>query len=189
MKESVRLGHSFKDHICPDTMEFERDHFKVGEQYGRVLYLKDYASYIPDSMVSEFADINQNMMLSIDLIPIPTDEAVREAQTRLLGVETNITNWQRRQNANQNFSATVPFDMEMQKEESKEFLRDLTTRDQRMMVAVVTLMHTADNLKQLDADTNTILTVARNRMCQMAGIEVPADGWDEYGAPDRGKED
>lgn len=171
MKESARLGHSFKDHICPDTMEFERDHFKVREQYGRVLYLKDYASYIPDSMVSEFADINQNMMISIDLIPIPTDEAVREAQTRLLGVETNITNWQRRQNANQNFSATVPFDMEMQKEESKEFLRDLTTRDQRMMVAVVTLMHTAENLKQLDADTNTILTVARNRMCQMAVLK------------------
>ena len=49
-----------------------------------MLYLKDYASYIPDNMVSEFADINQDMMISIDLIPIPTDEAVREAQTRLL---------------------------------------------------------------------------------------------------------
>ena len=85
-------------------MEFEKDYFKVGERYGRVLYLKDYASYISDTMVSEFADINQNMMISIDIIPIPTDEAVNEAQNRLLGVETNITNWQRRQNANQNFS-------------------------------------------------------------------------------------
>lgn len=171
MKESARLGHSFKDYICPDTMEFERDHFKVGERFGRVLYLKDYASYIPDNMVSEFADINQDMMLSIDFIPIPTDEAVNEAQTRLLGVETNITNWQRRQNASQNFSATVPYDMEMQKEESREFLRDLTTRDQRMMVAVVTLMHIAKDKKQLDADTNTILSLARNRMCQMAVLK------------------
>ena len=127
LKTSAKLGHSFKDHICPDTMEFEKDYFKVGERYGRVLYLKDYASYISDEMVSEFADINQNMMISIDIIPIPTDEAVNEAQNRLLGVETNITNWQRRQNANQNFSATVPYDMELQKEESREFLRDLTT--------------------------------------------------------------
>ena len=30
---------------------------------------------------------------------VPTDEAVREVENRLLGVETNITNWQRRQNA------------------------------------------------------------------------------------------
>ena len=32
-------------------------------------------------------------------------------------METNITNWQRRQNANNNFSATVPYDMEQQKKE------------------------------------------------------------------------
>jgi len=27
-------------------------------------------------------------------------------------VETNVTNWQRRQNSNQNFSAVVPYDLE-----------------------------------------------------------------------------
>ena len=30
LKTSAKLGHSFKDHICPDTMEFEKDYFKVG---------------------------------------------------------------------------------------------------------------------------------------------------------------
>ena len=44
-------------------------------------------------------------------MPVPTDEAVREAESRLLGVETNITNWQRKQNQNNNFSATVPYDI------------------------------------------------------------------------------
>ena len=50
-------------------------------------------------------------------------------------------------------------------------MRDLTTRDQRMMVAVVTFMHTAESKKQLDADTHTILSLARNRMCQMAVLK------------------
>ena len=81
------------------------------------------------------------MMLSIDVIPVPTDEAVREMQSRLLGVETNVTNWQRRQNSNSNFSAVVPYDLEQQRKETREMLDDLTTRDQRMMFAVVTLVH------------------------------------------------
>ena len=93
------------------------------------------------------------MMLSIDILPILTDEAVHEVESRLLGVETNITNWQRRQNANNNFSAVVPYDMELQRKESKEFLDDLTTRDQRMMFAVLTMVLTADTKEQLDADT------------------------------------
>ena len=45
----------------------------------------------------------------------------------MLGVETNITGWQRRQNQNNNFSAVVPCDMELSARESGEFLDDLDT--------------------------------------------------------------
>ena len=171
MAETMRKGHSFKDFICPDSFEFEKDYFCMGNRYGRVLFLREYASYIKDNMIAELTDLNRNLILSIDIIPIPTDEAVREVENRLLGVETNITNWQRRQNANNNFSAVVPYDMEQQRKESKEFLDDLTTRDQRMMFAVVTLVHTADTKEQLDADTDTLLTIARKHLCQFATLK------------------
>ena len=168
LKDNMRKGHCFRDYICPDSIEKHADFLKLGEKYARVLYLKDYASYIKDSMVAELTDMNRNMMLSIDIIPVPTDEAVREVENRLLGVETNITNWQRKQNQNNNFSAVVPYDMELQRKESKEFLDDLTTRDQRMMFAVITMVITADSKEHLDTDTETILATARKHMCQMA---------------------
>ena len=170
-RKMARKGHDFRDYICPDYMEKHSDYMKLGEKYCRVIFLKDYASYIKDSMVSELTDLNRNMMLSIDVIPIPTDEAVREVESRLLGVETNITNWQRRQNKNNNFSAVIPYDMELQRKESKEFLDDLTTRDQRMMFAVITMVHMADTKEQLDADTEAILSTARKHMCQMATLK------------------
>ncbi len=171
LSETMRKGHDFRDFICPDTLEFEADHFKMGDRYGRVLFLREYASYIKDDMVTELTDLNRNLMLSIDVIPVPTDEAVREVENRLLGVETNITNWQRRQNQNNNFSAVIPYDMELQRKESKEFLDDLTTRDQRMMFAVLTLVHTADTMEQLDADTDALLTTARKHLCQFATLK------------------
>ena len=58
-----------------------------------MLFLKDYASFIKDSMVADLTELDRDMMLSIDIIPVPTDEAVKEVESRLLGVETNITNW------------------------------------------------------------------------------------------------
>lgn len=166
MISNMRKGHSFKDFICPDTMEFESDYFKIGNRYGRVIFLKEYASYIKDSMVAELTDINKNMMMSIDVIPVPMDEAVREAENRRLGIETNITNWQRRQNANNNFSAIIPYDMEQQREQSKEFLDDLITRDQRMFLSVLTMVHTANSKEELDNDTEALLTIARKHLCQ-----------------------
>ena len=171
LKDMMKKGHDFRDYICPDSIEKHADYLKIGDRYARVLYLKDYASYIKDSMVSELTELNRKMMLSIDVIPIPTDEAVREVENRLLGVETNITNWQRRQNSNNNFSAVVPYDMEQQRKESKEFLDDLTTRDQRMMLAVITMVHTADTKEQLDSDTEALQSIARKHMCQLATLK------------------
>lgn len=168
LKAFAKKGHSFKDWICPESMEFKKDYFKINEQYGRVLYMQDYASYVKDDMVSELCDLSQNLMLSIDILPVPTDEAVREIQNKLLGVETNVTNWQRRQNANNNFSAVVPYDMELQRKETKEMLDDLTTRDQRMMFGLLTMVHMADDKKQLDSDTETLLSVARKHLCQLS---------------------
>ena len=169
MADMARKGHDFKDYICPDGIEKHSDYLKLGDRYCRVLFLKDYANYIQDEIVTNLTDLDRNMMLSIDILNVPTDEAVREVENRLLGVETNITNWQRRQNQNNNFSAIVPYDMELQRRESKEFLADLTTRDQRMMQAVLTLVITADTKQQLDTDTEKIRSLSGR--CQLAVLK------------------
>lgn len=171
LADMARKGHDFKDYICPDSIERFDDYVKIGDKYARVLFLKDYASYIKDSMVSEMTELNRNLMLSIDIMPIPTDEAVREVENRLLGVETNIASWQRKQNQNSNYSAVVPYDMELQRKESKEFLDDLTTRDQRMMCSTLTLVHVADTKEQLDSDTESLLSTARRHLCQLAVLK------------------
>ena len=171
LKDLMKCGHSFTDTICPDSMTVKSDHIRIGKKYARVLYLQEFPSFLKDSMVSELCDINRNLMLSIDIIPIPTDEAVKEVERKLLGTETEITNWQRKQNKNNNFSAVVPYDLEQQRKESKEFLDDLTSRDQRMMFVTVTLVHVADSKKQLDTDTEALLSVARKHICQFQTLK------------------
>ena len=170
LSETLRKGHSFKDYICPDSLEFSKDYFVMGNKFGRVLFLREYASYIKDSLITELCELNRNLMLSIDINPVPTDEAVRMVQNKLLGVETNITTWQRKQNENQNFSAVVPFQHEQEQKEVKDFLDDLTTRDQRMILVMVSLVHVADSKEQLDNDTESLLSVARKHLCQFATL-------------------
>ena len=168
LKETMKKGHSFKDYICPNTFKFKSDYFKMGERYGRVLYLKECASFIRDNIISELTDLDKNMMLSIDMKPVPMEEAIKKAERVRLGVETNIANWQRRQNENNNFSAVLPYDMEKQREESKEFLDDLIARDQKMFLATITIVHTADTKEELDSDTESLINTANKHMCQLA---------------------
>lgn len=168
LSEAMKKGHDFRDYIAPDGMQFKADHFQMGSKVGRVLFLREYASYIKDSMIAELSDFSRNLMLSIDILPIPTDEAVKEVQSRILGIESDITRWQQRQNDKNNFTATVPYELEQLRCETKEFLDDLSTRDQRMIFANVTLVHLADDLEQLDADTETLQSIGRKHLCQFA---------------------
>jgi len=161
IKDSMRKGHHFKDVICPDTFEFHSDYFKMGERYGRVLFLRRYGTYIDDDVIAKLMELNRNMMFSADIISIPTDEALREVEKTLLGVETNITNWQRKQNENQNFSAIIPYDMQQQRKEAREVMEDLTERDMKLTFAVITLVHTAETKEQLDMDTDALLAIGR----------------------------
>lgn len=166
LEDTMRRGHDFRDSIAPDCISFQKNHYELGDHVGRTLFLREYASFISDAMITELMDYPRNMMLSIDIIPVAMDEAVSDIRKRIMSVESDITRWQQRQNQNNNFTANIPYDLEQMRSETKEFMTDLMNRDQRMMLALVTLTHLADNLEQLDQDTEALQAIGRARGCQ-----------------------
>lgn len=136
----VRRGQDFKDSVCPDAIQFHSNYFELGDsKVGRVLFLKDYPSYLEDGFIKELTDFSRNLVLSIDIQPVPTDVALKEIQNQALAVETDITRWQNKQNQNNNFSAIPPMQLTEARNNMREFLDDLTARDQRMTLCVINI--------------------------------------------------
>ena len=171
LRDSMRKGQSFKDYISPDSYEFKDSYFKIGDKYARVLFIRDYPSYIKDSVVWELTDSNRNMIFNFDIVPVSTEEAQKFGEKQALGIETNIANYQRKQNTNNNYTSVIPYDMEQQRKEIREFLDDITSRDQKMFKVIITIMHTADSLEQLNSDTDAITATGRKHMCQIGTLK------------------
>ena len=168
VKDIIRKGHDFRDAICPDSLEKYNTYLRLGNQYVRIFYLKDYAPRIKYSFLSELLSSADNVTVSMDMLAVPVGEAKREVERLLLGVDTNITNWQRRQNRNNNFSAMVPYDMQMQRDQLTGFLDELDRENQRMLFCILTVMIASDTKEKLEADSKALLSAAQNRLCQMA---------------------
>lgn len=168
LKKAMARGIDFKDSICPDSIEFKGDYIIFGDKFARVLFLKEYPSFLKDTILSDLTDNAKSMMVSVDIQPIPTDDAVKEVQKKLLAIETDITKWQQKQNMNGNFSANIPYEMEQMRKEIREFLDDLTTRDQRMMFTTVTLLHIADSLDALNSDTENLKSIGGKHLCNFS---------------------
>ena len=164
-------GNDFRDAIAPDCMTFYKDHYEIGDQVGRVLFLRDYASFIKDEMITELSDLPQNMMISINLLPIPTDEVVKEIQRRIMAIESDVGRFTQRQNSLNNFNATIPYHLEQSRLQTRELMDDVTTRDQGLMLGQVTITHLADTLEQLDQDTETLVSIGQGRGCQISTLK------------------
>lgn len=164
----MRTGKDFRDLICPDSISFKRNHFEFGDKFGRVLFLRTYASFLTDDLISDLTEYARDLILSIDMIPVPTDEAVKEVESIILGVETDITRWQQRQNSKNNFTAEVPRTMEQKRENSRGFMDDLTQNDQRMIFSLITIVHTADSMEELDADTESLIAIGKEHLCDIS---------------------
>lgn len=159
LQEIRRRGHDFRDTVCPPAIEKMPGYLKLGDQYARALICVDYGAYVRDDLLDRLTEISRDMMISVDVISIPTDEARQEVQLKQDGVEGSITRWQQRQNRHNNFSAVIPYELQRQREEMQEFMDDLLKNNQGMHLVTVTLIHTADTLEQLNSDTERLAAI------------------------------
>lgn len=168
LQEQNKRGHSFKDAICPDSIAFYGDYIEIGNRFARVLILQDYAAYISDQLVQALMRPDQPRLaaLSMDIIPMPTNEALKIANNVEMAVGTQVYKWQKRQNKNLNFAAEQPYQMKKQQTEIREMLEDLQSRDERMFLGAMTLVHFAESKEQLENDTKTIQAVAEGFSCK-----------------------
>ena len=170
LNQSARFGHDVRDYICPDSIEKHKNYLKIGNRYARVFFLKDLATFIRDDWVGELTEICKNMMFSIDCVPIPISEASKMLENKALAVDKNISDWQRRQMQNNNITAMIPYDMELQRTQIRELMKDVHDRDQRIFSTMFTLAITADTKEELERQTEAVYSFAQNRMCQITPL-------------------
>lgn len=156
--------------VSPESMEIKADHMVIDGRFYRVMYLKDFASYIRDDFLKDLSDTDESVTVSIDAAPIPTEKAVKQGERRLMNVETNISNWMRKQVQKGTGTGVLPYDMEKQREESREFLDDLVSRDQKMIPALITLVFSAETKEELEDRTERISKCASKHLCRTATL-------------------
>lgn len=163
----------FRDIVVPTDMTFKR--YGAGcfafrqsddtERFGRGLVLNDYPNYLSTNFVQSVCSLHKNLIFTIDVIPIPTEEALKETTTISMSVQNNINTFMKKQREAKNVAAVLPENLKTQKEAVDDRFTDLTRREQKLFIGTVTLVHTADSKEQLDRDTHDIKAMATNFDC------------------------
>jgi len=164
-------GYDPCDYFSPDSIKNCGDYLMIGKKYARVLSFLEYGSFIRDTVISELTEFSRSMMLSIDIIPVPSEEAAKAVQESILRIESDIAAYQRRQNNNNNYSAIIPHEYKLMREETQTMMDELTCRNQRMMMTVITIVHVADTKEELDSDTDALRAISQTLVSQLIVLD------------------
>lgn len=151
-----------KDLIAPMSICNNRNHLEMGNLYARSLTLTDFGGFVSDDLIAELCRLERPMMLSIDVVPIPLQESVAEAQRRYDGTEAAVAAF-----CQKHPGLAVSYALESERQKAKEVLDELLGNNQELTAVTVTLTHLAQTKEELDNDTETLKNICSQRHCRL----------------------
>ena len=110
LDEMMMRGQNIADVFCPLALRYYKDYIQTDQGFMRVLFVEEFASRLSDELIHDLMGLPRQMMLSMDIEPVNTQEAHKLLNGLALRVEADIGRWQQRQNNNNIFFQCIsPF--------------------------------------------------------------------------------
>lgn len=166
-----QLGLTTKDVIGPNSMRFEDNYFKIGDKFGRSLFLRNLPTQLSAEILTDIANVPCSALVSTHFAPIRQDEAVKLVRDQMLEVTRNMSESAKRQAQKGLTSAEfLPPDLVQSKRDSDKFYEDLTVRDQKAFLMTVVVTIFADDMEDLDKFTKMAQNNADKHLCSLAKL-------------------
>lgn len=160
-----------RGYCCPDYMEFKKDYFMWGDKYARTMFIKDMPASLKDNMLTEIANTNLDVMISVNIAPVDPYKALKIVNHQLTSMRANKLQAEKKAIQSGYTSDVINEDLKHSLIEAEELLDDLRSKNQKMFLDNVVIMVTAKDMDELDSNTETIEAVVRKHICSLSTLK------------------
>ncbi|HFI5571620.1 TPA: VirB4-like conjugal transfer ATPase, partial [Streptococcus agalactiae] len=80
--EDIALsGLSTRDFIAPNYLKFEKDYMQIDDSFARVLYVRQYPTFLNDKLIKNILDTGIELAISLHAKPYDTGAAIKKIKT------------------------------------------------------------------------------------------------------------
>ena len=83
-------GSRIKNYVAPAYFRFNKQEIEIGEQFTRVLFIKEYSTYVDDEMIKDLIDNNQKITVSKHIKRVAKSEAMEMLRKKIFALELKI---------------------------------------------------------------------------------------------------
>jgi hypothetical protein len=171
-QDITQTGLSTKDFIAPTSFCFQDGRsFRMGASYGAASYVQILAPELTDRMLADFLDMDTAVTVNIHVQSIDQSEAIKTIKRKLSDLDKMKIEEQKKAFRNGYDIDVIPSDISTYGKEAKSLLNDLQSRNERLFMATILIMNTADTKRKLDNILFQEQGIAQKYNCQMKRLD------------------
>ena len=83
-------GNRIKNYVTPAYFRFGKHEIEIGDQLTRVLFIKEYSTYVDDEMINDIIDNSEKITVSKQITRIAKSQAMDMLQKKIFALELTI---------------------------------------------------------------------------------------------------
>ena len=165
-------GLSVKDFIAPSSFEFgETRRFRIGEMYGAVSFLQILAPEIQDRILTDFMDVEGNLLVTMHIRGINQNEAIKMVKRKITDLDAMKIQEQKKAARSGYDLDILPSDLSTYGGAAKNLLQDLQSRNERMFNMTFLMLHLAPTKQKLEIAVSQSASVAQTHNCILTRLD------------------
>ena len=165
-------GLSVKDFIAPSSFEFgETRRFRIGKMYGAVSFLQILAPEIQDRILTDFMDVEGNLLVTMHIRGINQNEAIKMVKRKITDLDAMKIQEQKKAARSGYDLDILPSDLSTYGGAAKNLLQDLQSRNERMFNMTFLMLHLAPTKQKLEIAVSQSASVAQTHNCILTRLD------------------
>lgn len=159
---------STRDFIAPSYLKFEKDHLQIDDYYARILYVKQYPTFLNDKLIKNILDTGIELAISLHAKPYDTAAAIKKIKTVQSSVRREMIKSQKAA-AKDGIAANLVVGGKATEtsRETEKWTEELQDNDQKMFSGVMTIYLLADSLEELNNYTEQVQRSVRKNTIEL----------------------
>lgn len=161
-------GLSTRDFIAPNYLKFEKDHLRIDDAYARILYVKQYPTFLNDKLIKNILDTGIELAISLHAKPYDTADALKKIKTVKSSVRREMIKSQKAAaKAGYGSDLAVGGKAIEASRETEKWTEELQDNDQKMFSGVMAVYLIADSLEELNNYTEQVQRSVRKNTVEL----------------------
>ena len=160
------LGNDFRNTIAPDAMRFTTQHAEIDDGFAKAMTIAQYPQQLSDNFVATLLQQVPYIVLSIDITPVETEDAMREIEASQMKIDSEKYRANRRNVENLDFMATISPRNQQQEKYTAEIRNAICEGDQQVFMVLLSVAFFADTLEEIKQETDALQSAAANFNCR-----------------------